>query len=150
MKTSAGLQLRQSKGNLRTMNTTQTLTCPDCGREMSVENYVGGYRTFTCRTAGCELKNTTLGSEQWATADLEEYRKINRQNAARTPVASNGNVRYAVLEVERRGIVSKQIVEFMYVQEIEAEIKQLQRDGYSARELGTYFTEACAKAAAKC
>ena len=133
---------------MATQNST-TLKCPDCGRDMSIEKYHDGFYTFTCRTAGCLLNSVTLGSEQWATTDLEPYRQMNRQNAARTPVASNGNVRYAVLEVERRGITSRQVIEFMYVQEIEAEMKALQRDGYAAKEIGTYFTLQCAQAAAR-
>lgn len=66
--------------NIILETSTGKLICPDCGCDMHEERYDWGYSTHTCQTKGCELQHVTLGKDQWQTAPLEEYRKMNRQN----------------------------------------------------------------------
>jgi hypothetical protein len=58
------------------------MQCPDCGKELHAEHYTNwrGIETvtYTCKTTDCLLNSVTLTNPEWQTANLENYRRINR------------------------------------------------------------------------
>ena len=65
---------------------TKVHTCPDCNSITHRESYLTWRNepriTYTCKTQGCLLNSVTLTADEWLTANLESYRKINRAKRA--------------------------------------------------------------------